>query len=80
MPAYEPGDYVKVEFKDEGDPTGEWMWVRVESCDEGQRIVFGRLDNVPVMDCGGKLALGSQVAVSYDKIRERRKPSEFARQ
>ena len=34
MADYQPGDYVKVEFKDDDSPIGEWMWVRVESCDK----------------------------------------------
>ena len=34
MPQFDPGDHVKVEFKDEVDPVCEWMWVRVESSDE----------------------------------------------
>jgi hypothetical protein len=29
MARFDPGDYVKVEFKDETQPVGEWMWVRV---------------------------------------------------
>ena len=80
MASYQPGDYVKVEFKDEGDPIGEWMWVRVESCDEKQRLVFGTLDNQPALDYGGKLELGARLAISYDKIREHKKPTEFNRQ
>ena len=80
MSTYEPGDYVKVEFKDESDPIGEWMWVRVEACDDAQRLVFGTLDNAPAMDYDRKLELGSRLSISYDKIREHRKPSEFGRQ
>jgi hypothetical protein len=80
MSIYEPGDYVKVEFKDESDPIGEWMWVRVESCDDARRLLFGTLDNAPVMDYGDKLELGSRLAISYDKIREHRKAAEFGRQ
>jgi|NGEPerStandDraft_6_1074524.scaffolds.fasta_scaffold449844_2 ABC-type nitrate/sulfonate/bicarbonate transport system permease component len=40
---YEAGDYIKVVFKDESQPIGEWMWVRGESCDEKNRLVFGIL-------------------------------------
>jgi hypothetical protein len=35
------------------------------------------LDNEPVIDYDGKLGVGSELAVSYDKIREHRKASEF---
>ena len=80
QPVYERGDYVKVEFSDETTGIGEWMWVRVQSCDDGKRIVFGTLDNEPIADYSGKLRVGSQLAISYDKIREHRKPSEFTRQ
>jgi hypothetical protein len=75
--AYEAGDFVKVEFKGAADPVGEWMWVRVESADDEKRLVLGSLDNEPVLDYCGKLRVGSQLAISYDKIREHRKPSEF---
>jgi hypothetical protein len=34
MPTYERGDYVKIEFPDEITGISEWMWVRVNRCDE----------------------------------------------
>ena len=77
MPSYEPGDYVKVEFPDEVTGVGEWMWVRVERCDDSKKLVFGTLDNEPLNDYDGKIDLGSRLAVSYDQIREHRKPTEF---
>ena len=73
----EPGDYVKAEFKDDRTGEAEWMWVRVDSCDEANRLVFGRLDSAPVLDHGKKLRLGSQLAISFDNIREHKKPWEF---
>ena len=72
---YEPGDYVKVEFKDERTGESEWMWVRVDRADEAQRILFGRLDNEPIANTD--LRLGMELAVSYDNIREHMKPSSF---
>jgi hypothetical protein len=45
MPAYERGDYVKVEFPDETTGIGEWMWVRAHHCDDEKQLVFGVLDN-----------------------------------
>jgi hypothetical protein len=77
MPTYEAGDYVKAEFGDERTRETEWMWVRVDSCDDANRLVFGRLDSAPVLDYGKKLKLGSEVAVSFDNIREHKKPAEF---
>jgi hypothetical protein len=73
MPIYEPGDQVKVEFRDEATGIGEWMWVRVRSSDDEKQLVFGVLDNEPVLDYEGKISLGSELAVSYGQIREHRK-------
>jgi hypothetical protein len=72
---YEAGDYIKVEVPDEVTGVGEWMWVRVTSCDDAKRLVFGTLDNVPVNDATGKLKLGTELAISFDRIREHRKQS-----
>jgi len=38
MPTYEPGDYIKVDFPDETTGVGEWMWVRVDRCDDERRF------------------------------------------
>jgi hypothetical protein len=77
MSTYNAGDYVKVEFRNERTSECEWMWVYVDSCDEASRVVFGRLDSLPALDHGKKLRLGSQLAVSFDRIREHRKAGEF---
>ena len=77
MATYQHGDYIKVEFPDETTGIGEWMWVRVDRCDEQKQVVFGTLDNEPVNDYEGKVRVGSELVVSYDKIREYRKASEF---
>ena len=77
MATYNAGDYIKVEFADEATGESEWMWVKVERCDDSNRLVFGWLDSQPVIECGGKIKLGSHLAVSYEKIRELRKASEF---
>jgi len=78
MSNYQTGDYVKAEFKNDETGESEWMWVRVESCDDANQVVFGQLDSVPVLDYGEKLKLGSQLAVSYGNIREHKKASEFS--
>jgi uncharacterized protein YegJ (DUF2314 family) len=72
---FENGDYVKVEFKDEATEEIEWMWVRVERSDEASRIVFGTLDNEPIVMTD--LRLGMNLAVSYDNIREHMKAGSF---
>ena len=76
QPIYEPGDYIKVEFEGNNGMPGEWMWVRVEHCDAEKQLVFGTLDNEPVVNAGD-MQLGRELAVSYSQIREHRKPSEF---
>jgi len=75
MARFELGDYVKAEFRDERSGQSEWMWVRVERADEALRVVFGRLDNEPVVNTD--LGRGMELAVSYDNIREHMKPSAF---
>ena len=76
MATYEPGDYVKVELTDEATGESEWLWVRVERCDDANRLVFGRLDNELVV-FGKELKLGQELAVSFGKIRDHKKPSHF---
>jgi hypothetical protein len=74
---YDRGDYVKVEFESEvrGLPA-EWMWVRVQRCDEERQVVFGTLDNEPVVN-SEDLQLGQELAIEYAKVREHKKPWEF---
>jgi len=78
MAKFQPGDYVKAEFKDEGTGESEWMWVVVDSCDDEEGVLFGRLDNEPLL--GTALHVGSELAVSYDKVVEHRKASDFEKQ
>ena len=77
MSLYEEGDWIKVEFSDETTDVGEWMWVRVQRCDNARQIVFGTLDSVPINDSSGKLKLGTELAVSFAQIREHRKSADF---
>ncbi len=77
MAQYARGDYVKVEFaRDNRGLPGEWMWVRVDRCDEERQLIFGTLDNEPVAN-PEDLHLGQELAISYGQIREHRKPWEF---
>jgi hypothetical protein len=78
MAAYETGDFVKAEFRNDQTAESEWIWVRVDSCDDAKRLVFGRLDTMPLLDYSGKLRLGSEIAVSFDNVHEHRKPQDFA--
>lgn len=75
MPSYERGDYIKVEIVDEHTRESEWVWVQVDHCDDESRIVFGRLDNAPIVNTD--LRLGQELAISYDNIRDHKKPSNF---
>jgi hypothetical protein len=59
MSTYKAGDYVKVEFSDESTGIGEWMWLRVDRCDEQKQLVLGTLD----------IGLGSELAVSFSPMR-----------
>ena len=77
MPKYEKGDYIKVEFPDETTGVGEWMWVRVDRCDDARQIVFGTLDNVPINDESGKLKRGTELDISFTQIREHRKSTDL---
>jgi hypothetical protein len=76
MARYEPGDYIKVEFKDDQSGESEWMWVLVERCDVADRLVFGTLDSLPVVH-GDRLRLGQEVAISFENIREHKKHDAF---
>lgn len=80
QPDYEAGDHIKVEFEGENGMPGEWMWVIVQRRDDKKRIVYGTLDNEPVNEYGGKVKLGSELAISYDKVRVYKKASEFTKQ
>ena len=76
MSRYERGDYVKVEFEGAGLLPAEWMWVQVDHSEEERRLIFGKLENEPIAQIDS-LRLGEELAVSYDKIREPKKPWEF---
>jgi hypothetical protein len=73
---FEQGDYVKFEIKDDKSGEAEWMWLRLDYCDEPKQVVFGWLDSQPVVFTSD-LKLGQHVAVSYDNIREHKKSHEF---
>ena len=71
MSKYEKGDHVKIEVQNEGSGESEWMWLLVESSDDSEALVFGKLDSQPVVNIDMKL--GQELAVSYDNIREHRR-------
>jgi hypothetical protein len=78
MGKYKKGDHVKIEVEDKHFGASEWMWMLVEYSDDKEQLVFGKLDNEPVANTDMKL--GQELAVSYSKIREHRKPNEFTKQ
>lgn len=51
------------------------MWVRVKNSDNKKKIVFGWLDNEPIVNTD--LRLGMELAISFDKVREHVKDSSF---
>jgi len=67
MSTYNRGDYVKVEF----------LWMRVSRCDDAKKLVIGTLDSEPLNDYDRKIALDSDLVVSYSQIREHRKSTEL---
>jgi hypothetical protein len=73
---FESGDYVKFEIKDDKRAASEWMWLRVDSCDDLRRVVHGWLDSQPVV-FPTTVKLCQRLAISYDNIREHRKSNEF---
>ena len=70
------GDYVKFEIKNNATDESEWMWLRVDRCDDTKRLVFGWLDSEPVV-FATDLKLGKHIAVSYDNIRDHKKANEL---
>ena len=78
MAKYQPGEYVTVEFKDENTGQSERLWVAVHLCDDEERFLFGRLDNEPVV--GTSFRLGDELAVSYERVVEHWKGTEFKKQ
>ncbi len=71
MSKYEKGDHIKFEVSDEEKGESEWMWLLVESSDDEQEIVFGKLDSQPV--AATDMRLGQELAVSYEKVRDHRR-------
>jgi uncharacterized protein YegJ (DUF2314 family) len=77
MGMYERGDYVKVEVRDGTSGESEWLWVLVDHSDDEQRLVFGKLDNEPVVHAD--MRLGMELAVSYENVQDHRTASSFSR-
>lgn len=67
---YKKGEHVKIEVTDADSGESEWLWLLVEASDDQSKLVFGRLDNEPIVNTDMKL--GQELAVSYDKVREHR--------
>ena len=72
MGKYRKGDHVKIEIGDTASGAfAEWVWMVVDSSNDDERIVFGRLDNEPIAT--SDIELGQQLAVSYDKVKDHRR-------
>lgn len=71
MSKYDKGDHVKIEVTDGASGESEWMWLLVDDCDDSAQIVFGRLDNQPIINTDMKL--GQELAVSFEKVRDHRR-------
>jgi hypothetical protein len=63
-PTYAVADRVEIEIGNER------LWLLVSRCDDRRRLVFGALDSEPVNDHDGKVALGSELVVSFSQIIE----------
>ena len=68
---YRRGDYIKVEFADGCSGQMEWMWLEVDFADDEKQLVFGRLDNEPIINT--ELRLGRELAVSFRNILDHRR-------
>lgn len=73
MGKYSKGDRVKVEVKNDRTAESEWLWMLVNDSDDEQRLVFGILDNEPVINTD--MRLGQELVVSYDTVREHSRSS-----
>ncbi len=50
MAAYSFGDLIKVEVCYGSTGEVEWMWMRVNSCDNVNRVVLCQPDNIPLLN------------------------------
>lgn len=71
MGKYAKGDHVKIEVQNEISGEVEWLWLSVDDSDDIRQIVFGKLDNEPIVNTD--MRLGQQLAVRYDKIRDHKR-------
>jgi len=71
MRKYEPDERVRVEFREDRTGESEWMWVKVDYCEDENNVVFGWLDNIPVLNTD--LTLSQHPAISCENMREHRK-------
>lgn len=71
MEKYQKGDHVKFEVSGQRSGESEWLWLLVESSDDGKEIVFGSLDSEPIV--ATEIRVGQQLGISYEKIRDHRR-------
>jgi hypothetical protein len=68
---YAKGDHVKIEIRENRTAESEWLWLLVDASDDVRRLVFGKLDNEPIINTD--MRVGQELAVSYDNVRDHRK-------
>jgi hypothetical protein len=72
VPEYSHGEYVRIEVF--GVPRPISVWMRVEYCDEKNRVVYGTVDDERSQRFGRTLRSGAKLAATYLQVRERRAP------
>ena len=75
---FDLGDHVKFETRNEETGESEWMWLRVDYYDDSKRLVFGWLASDPIV-FSAEVTLGQHFAVSYDNVREHKRPAASAK-
>jgi hypothetical protein len=72
MGKYQKGDRVKFEVSGERPGESDWMWLLVDHSDDEREIVFGRLDSEQIETA----AIAAGQAISYEKVRDHRRPAD----
>jgi len=72
MPRYRADDRIRAEFKDDRTGESEGLWIKVDDCDDRDRLVFGWLESDPVV-FAGRLKRGDHLGVSFKDVREHKR-------
>jgi len=71
MSNFESSDYVKVECVHAETGESELMWVCVQDSDDNVGMIYGRLEDDPVVNTN--LRRGQELSISHHLVREHRK-------